>query len=254
MSLIIEGLKATVNGKEVLKGVDLEVRPGEVHALMGPNGSGKSTLGFVLMGRPGYEVVSGSVRLDGQEILDIPTHERARLGLFLTFQYPVEIPGVTLDSLAHLRPPASSFNRSEEQERLGLSNELVERSLNVGLSGGEKKRLETIQFASSSAGYLILDEIDSGLDVEGLDVVASRVEEASLAGCGVLAITHYKRLFELLNPDAVHVFVDGKVVYSGEAGLARELEKTGYATYRSSQAVSVRRGSGGADPFADPLA
>jgi Fe-S cluster assembly ATP-binding protein len=236
--LSVEGLAAGVPGKQILRGVDLVVRGGEVHALMGPNGSGKSTLSHVLMGRPGYEVTAGRVVLDGVELTGLATFERARAGLFLALQYPVEVPGVTLEqalgeALAARGREAASLRSLLEAEagRIGLDPRLLERPLNVDLSGGEKKRNETLQLAVLSPSIAILDEIDSGLDLDALRSVARRVAEAAEVGVGVLAITHYARLLHELRPHAVHVLVDGRIVASGGPELAEELERTGYAAY-----------------------
>jgi len=258
--LIIEGLRAAVDGQEILTGVDLVVGSGEVHAVMGPNGSGKSTLSHVIAGRPGYEVLGGSVRIDDVELLDKPTWQRAEAGLFLAMQYPTEVPGVALRDMltASVRTPADAGEVGDrmraEAERIGFGSQFLERPLNVDLSGGEKKRNETLQLGVLRPAFAILDELDSGLDVDALRMVSQRVEEAtSEAGLGVLAITHYSRLFEQLKPDRVHVFADGKIQESGGASLATELEETGYERWVTAPAASA-----GAtlpdDPFADPLA
>jgi Fe-S cluster assembly ATP-binding protein len=276
--LRIEGLTAEVDGKPILNGIDLVVRSGEVHAVMGPNGSGKSTLSHVLMGKPGYTVTGGSVTLDGVELLGLPTWKRAQAGLFLAMQYPVEVPGVSLEDLL-----TESFEASDrdvalvgadiaaEAERIGFAERLHVRALNVDLSGGEKKRNETLQLGVLKPRFAVLDELDSGLDVDALRACARRVEAATEEfGLGVLAITHYKRLLDELKPDVVHVLVKGQILATGGAELADELEETGYASYAGEEAEdaapkarvldpSMHPGAGGPggmfeDPFADPLA
>ncbi|HEV2360073.1 MAG TPA: Fe-S cluster assembly ATPase SufC [Acidimicrobiales bacterium] len=244
--LKIEGLRAGVPGKEVLQGLDLEVRGGEVHAIMGPNGSGKSTLAHVLTGKPGYEVTAGSVKLDGRELLGLPVWERAQAGLFLALQYPVEVPGVSLaemlsEGLAGIgRPdeaaaPVLAGVMAAEARRIGLEERFLDRPLNVDLSGGEKKRNETLQLAVLRPRIAVLDEIDSGLDIDALRDVARRVEDATSPdsgfGLGVLAITHYSRLLSVLRADHIHVMVQGRIVASGGPELSAELERTGYAKY-----------------------
>ena len=258
--LRIQGLKADVAGREILHGIDLVVGSGEVHAVMGPNGSGKSTLSHVLMGKPGYTVTAGSVTLDGVEILGMPTWQRAQAGLFLAMQYPVEVPGVSLDDLLTEALSATGRDTSivhaavaAEAERIGLATRLLDRPVNVDLSGGEKKRNETMQLAVLRPRFAILDELDSGLDVDALRACSRRVEEATTEfNLGVLAITHYTRLLEELKPDVVHILANGRIVTSGGPELADELEDTGYAawvTEDDSPAVATA-----ADPFADPFA
>ena len=235
--LRIHQLCAEVAGKEILRGIDLVVRSGEVHAVMGPNGSGKSTLSHVLMGRPGYRVTAGAVTLDGVDLLDLPTWGRAQTGIFLGLQYPIEVPGVSLaDVLGQAWRAAGkdlgsldSLIRSEAA-RVGLDERFLSRPLNVDLSGGERKRNETLQLAVLRPRFAVLDEIDSGLDVDALRDVARRVEAATQEdGMGVLAITHYSRLLRELHPDFVHVMSAGRVVASGGPEMAEELERTGYA-------------------------
>ena len=258
--LRIQGLKADVAGREILHGIDLVVGSGEVHAVMGPNGSGKSTLSHVLMGKPGYTVTAGSVTLDGVEILGMPTWQRAQAGLFLAMQYPVEVPGVSLDDLLTEALSATGRDTSivhaavaAEAERIGLATRLLDRPVNVDLSGGEKKRNETMQLAVLRPRFAILDELDSGLDVDALRACSRRVEEATTEfNLGVLAITHYTRLLEELKPDVVHILANGRIVTSGGPELADELEDTGYAawvTEDDSPAVAAE-----VDPFADPFA
>jgi Fe-S cluster assembly ATP-binding protein len=242
--LVIDGLRVGIPGREILRGVSLTVRSGEVHAVMGPNGSGKSTLAHVLMGRPGYEILEGSVTLDGTDLLSLPTWERARAGLFLAMQHPIEVPGVSLlTSLTAARPevptgepgaPAGGVEGRlrDEARRIGFDERFLTRPLNVDLSGGERKRNETLQMGVLRPRFAILDEIDSGLDVDALAAVGRRVEEATTEwGLGVLAITHFRRLLDVLRPDVVHVLSDGVVVATGGSELAETVDRTGYAAY-----------------------
>ena len=256
--LTISGLRASVDGTEILKGIDLEVRSGEVHAVMGPNGSGKSTLSHVLMGRPGYEVTGGSVSIDGVELLDLEPSERSKAGLFLAMQYPVEVDGVGVRDLlaASFRAAGRSVDDldevlSRETESIGFDEAFLARSVNVDFSGGEKKRNETLQLLALEPRFAILDELDSGLDIDALQAVSRRIEEATNArGMGVLAITHYSRLLHELRPDRVHVLAHGLIQKSGGPELAAELEDTGYAEWADQPdevAVALP------DPFADPL-
>jgi Fe-S cluster assembly ATP-binding protein len=253
--LRIEGLHAGVAGHEILKGVDLEVRSGRVEAIMGPNGSGKSTLQHVLMGRPGYLVTAGSVTLDGEDLLALPTHERAARGLFAGLQYPVEVPGVAVDRFLEVVLGHRPDTLAAEAERVGLGTALLDRALNVGLSGGEKKRLEAVQLAVMRPKIAVLDELDSGLDIDALREVTRRVEGLTHdeRALGVLVITHYSRLFAELVPDGIHVFVAGRIVQSGGPELAAELEETGYdAIARRHGLSSTQAVEPTADPFADP--
>src|SRR3954466_13721986 len=237
--LRIEGLHAGVDGRDILNGIDLVVRSGEVHAVMGPNGSGKSTLSHVLMGKPGYEVHSGRVTLDGIDLLALPTWERAQAGLFLAMQYPIEVPGVSLSSalgeaLIAAGRPATEIRATIAREavRIGFDEKFLDRPLNVDLSGGEKKRNETLQLGVLGPKIAILDEIDSGLDVDALRAVSRRIEaQTNEHDLGVLAITHYTRLLHELRPDFVHVLVKGRFVASGGPELADELEDTGYSAF-----------------------
>jgi Fe-S cluster assembly ATP-binding protein len=268
--LVIRDLQARVEDRQILHGVTLTVRSGEVHAVMGPNGSGKSTLSHVLMGKPGYEVTGGTVTLDGVDLLALEPWERARAGLFLAMQYPVEVPGVALEEMLVAAGQAAdglADRVASEAERVGLDPRLLGRSLNVDLSGGEKKRNETMQLGVLGAKVAILDEIDSGLDVDALRAVSRRIEAAtSEDGLGVLAITHYNRLLEELHPDVVHIFARGRILESGGPELATRLETEGYAAWlagdtdhshvEGSQAARLADPATGlsvADPFADPL-
>ena len=237
--LEISGLRAAVGGREILRGIDLAVASGEVHAVMGPNGSGKSTLSHVLMGRPGYEVLGGSVTLDGVDVLALEPFERAQAGLFLALQYPTEVPGVSLEAMLTEALVAQGRSIEGLEERvaaearlIGFDERVLVRALNVDLSGGEKKRNETLQLAVLEPAIAILDELDSGLDVDALRACARRVEAATKEGnLGVLAITHYIRLLHELHADRVHILVKGRIVRTGDASLAAELEDQGYGPY-----------------------
>ncbi len=259
-TLRIAGLEAEVAGTTILRGIDLEVSSGEVHAVMGPNGSGKSTLSHVLMGRPGYTVTGGSVHLDDTDLLALEPWERANAGLFLALQYPTEVPGVALSDMleesarAGGRDVGAVLERMHaEAVRIGFDDKFLDRPLNVDLSGGEKKRNETLQLAVLEPKIAILDELDSGLDVDALRDVSRRVEAATEeSGLGVLAITHYTRLLEELRPDRVHILVKGRIVESGGPELATELEETGYARFLEDEPAPAAVAAG--DPFADPFA
>ncbi|MGD9705587.1 MAG: Fe-S cluster assembly ATPase SufC [Acidimicrobiia bacterium] len=237
-TLTISSLSAGVAGKQILNGIDLAVSSGEVHAVMGPNGAGKSTLSGVIMGKPGYEVLGGSVTLDDVDVLAMPAWERAVAGLYLVMQYPTEVPGVALDDV--MSEALSARGRSTEHladtllaeaARIGFDERFLHRPLNVDLSGGEKKRNETLQLAVLEPRIAILDELDSGLDIDALRDCARRVEDATKDGLGVLAITHYTRLLTELRPDRVHILVKGRIVASGGPELADELERDGYAAF-----------------------
>jgi Fe-S cluster assembly ATP-binding protein len=242
----VRDLHASAGGKEVLHGIDLTVRSGEVHVIMGPNGSGKSTLAHALMGRPGTELTSGSITMDGQELAGRPAWERARAGLFLALQHPVEVPGVGLSSLLAAAAagggvdtpgdaPAVTLEERmrEEAKAVGLDARLLSRPLNVDLSGGERKRTEMVQLGVIRPAVCILDEVDSGLDVDALGEVARRLQHATTEwGVGLLAITHFNRFLVQLEADLVHVLVDGRIVATGDAALALQLEETGYAEYQ----------------------
>jgi Fe-S cluster assembly ATP-binding protein len=243
-TLEIKNLHASVGDREILKGIDLVVSSGEVHAVMGPNGAGKSTLSGVVMGKPGYTVTAGTVTLDGVDMLALPAWQRAVAGLHLVMQYPTEVPGVMLDDV--LTEALASRGRSTdgldallraEAGRIGFDERFLERALNVDLSGGEKKRNETLQLAVLAPRIAILDELDSGLDIDALRDCARRVEAMSnepngdSEPLGVLAITHYNRLLHELKPDHVHILAQGRIVASGGAELAVQLETDGYAAF-----------------------
>ncbi|MSO38163.1 MAG: Fe-S cluster assembly ATPase SufC [Acidimicrobiia bacterium] len=228
-TLVIQDLHVRVGGLDILRGVNLEIASGEVHALMGPNGSGKSTLSHALMGREGYEVTQGSVMIDGEELIGQPTWLRSRAGLFLSHQYPVEVPGVRILDLLEVAAGVGESVVQEEALRIGVAAEFLDRGVNVEFSGGEQKRAETLQLALLRPKFAILDEVDSGLDVDALRDVARRIEMmTSESELGVLAITHYSRLLTVLRPDRVHMFIEGRVIKSGGPELADELERTGY--------------------------
>ncbi len=237
--LEISGLEAGVGDTPILRGIDLAVESGQVHVIMGPNGSGKSTLSHVIMGRPGYEVTAGSVKLDGVELLGLPTWKRAQAGLFLALQYPTEVPGVSLHDAMAEAFRASGRDDSTVDElleaeaaRIGFDPQFLTRPLNVDLSGGEKKRNETLQLGVLRPRFAILDELDSGLDVDALSACASRVESmTNESDLGVLAITHYVRLLNELRADRIHIMVKGRIVESGGPELADLLEEEGYARY-----------------------
>lgn len=247
--LSINELKASVDDKQILKGLSLQVKPGEVHAIMGPNGSGKSTLGYVLSGRDGYSIDGGSVTLDGANLLELETEERARAGLFLAFQYPVEIPGVS--NLEFLKAAVDSQHKArgeaelnsaellkrarEACKQVNLPVEFLKRGVNEGFSGGEKKRNEILQMLLLQPKYCILDETDSGLDIDALKIVAEGVNSQRTPDRGFIVVTHYQRLLDFIKPDYVHVLSDGQIVKSGDASLALELEKQGYAWLASRQ-------------------
>ena len=238
-TLVITNLQVSVAGNQILNGVNLTISSGEVHAVMGPNGAGKSTLSAAIMGKPGYVITGGSVTLDGVDMLALPTWQRAVAGLHLVMQYPTEVPGVKLnDTLAEAlgargRSTATlDATIAKEAERINFDPELVQRPLNVDLSGGEKKRNETLQLALLEPKIAILDELDSGLDIDALRDCARRVEDATReTNLGALVITHYSRLFEELKPDFVHILAKGRIVKSGGPELADELERDGYAAF-----------------------
>jgi len=238
-TLEIKNLAVSVGGSQILNDVSLTIKSGEVHAVMGPNGAGKSTLSAALMGKPGYVVTGGSVKLDGVDVLALPTWQRATAGLHLIMQYPTEIPGVMLQDAMSAALDASKRDTTNlrsliatEAKRISFDTELVDRAVNVDFSGGEKKRNETVQLAVLQPKIAILDELDSGLDIDALRDCAQRVEDATREmNLGVLLITHYSRLFEQLKPDFVHILTNGRIVKSAGPELADELEVTGYAAY-----------------------
>ena len=239
---------ALEDGTEIVKGVDLAVSPGEIHALMGPNGSGKSSLAYALMGHPAYRISEGDVLFDGESILELEADERAQRGLFLAFQYPHAVPGVTVTSF--LRSAINSIRKAKnggqddpipipefrkeifaQMDRLKVSRELASRYLNDGFSGGEKKRVEILQMAMLKPRIAVLDETDSGLDIDALRVVAGGVKELVGPEMGALVITHYQRILDYITPDFVHVFIDGRIVEEGGPELAHKLEAEGYERY-----------------------
>ncbi len=245
--LSVKNLHATVGGKEILKGLSLEVPAGEVHAIMGPNGAGKSTLSYVLTGRDGYEVTSGAATLNGEDLLALAPDERAARGVFLSFQYPLEIPGVPALTFIRTAMNAQRKARGDAEisapEFLKLSRQkagelkidfdMLKRALNVGFSGGEKKRMEILQMAMLSPRFLILDETDSGLDIDALRIVSDGVNALRSPDRGMLVITHYQRLLDYIKPDRVHVLSGGRIVASGGPELAHQLEREGYERYEN---------------------
>ena len=243
--LVIEDLRAEVDGKEILKGISLELAAGEVHAVMGPNGSGKSTLSYVLAGREGYEVTGGSASYEGRDLFEMAVEERAAAGIFLAFQYPVEIPGVS--NLTFLKTALNAVRKARGESELDaldflklararastleMSDALLQRAVNEGFSGGEKKRNEIFQMAMLEPRLAILDETDSGLDIDALKTVADGVNALRAPDRAMLVITHYQRLLDYIVPDRVHVLSDGRIVKSGDAALAHALEAGGYAAF-----------------------
>ncbi len=239
----IKNLKAEIDGKEILKGLDLQIQPGKVHAIMGPNGAGKSTLSYVLAGREEYEVTGGDIVLDGESILEMAPEERAAKGVFLAFQYPVEIPGVQMTTFMKTAVNAVRKARGLSEldaidflklmkrkcKELGISDEMMKRAVNVGFSGGEKKRNEVLQMAMLEPTFCVLDETDSGLDIDALKIVADGVNAMRGGDRSFLVITHYQRLLDYIKPDVVHVLANGRIVKTGGPELALELEKNGYA-------------------------
>ncbi|HZB03164.1 MAG TPA: Fe-S cluster assembly ATPase SufC [Actinomycetota bacterium] len=254
-TLEIRDLRVSVEDKEILRGVDLTVRQGEVHALMGPNGSGKSTLAGVVMGRPGYNVTGGAVRFKGESVLGLTPDDRARRGLFLAFQYPVEVPGVSVvnflrSAYSALKNPSGDDEkkisalafRKLMKERMGLvgvDDDMVRRYVNQGFSGGEKKRMETLQLAVLEPEIAILDETDSGLDIDALKAVATGINQLRGPGLGLLLITHYQRILDYVTPDHVHVLMGGRIVKRGGPELAKELEAKGYEGLQAELGVAA---------------
>ncbi len=246
--LVIKNLHVSIEGKEILKGLDLTVNQGEIHALMGPNGTGKSTLAYTLLGHPSYQVTGGEVCFKGKNILEMPVDERSRMGMFLAFQYPVAIPGVTVANF--LRTAVNARRRAENPEDKGIpigefrnvlrekmdllkmDNAFAGRYLNDGFSGGEKKRAEILQMATLKPEIAILDETDSGLDIDAMRIVADGVNALTGPNLGVLVITHYQRLLNYIKPQFVHIMLDGRVVESGGPDLALHLEEQGYEWVR----------------------
>ena len=239
--LVIKNLKASINNREILKGLNLKINPGEVHAIMGPNGSGKSTLANVLSGKNGYKI-SGEVKYLGESLNDIPVEERAQKGIFLAFQYPLEIPGVNTNNF--LKTSLNTIKKAkgekeidtitflelvkEKAKELGIDEKILSRQLNVGFSGGEKKKNEILQMKILDPNLIILDETDSGLDIDALKIISDGVNSSRSEKKSFLVITHYQRLLEYIKPDQVHVLSDGKIIKSGTSELALELEKKGY--------------------------
>jgi Fe-S cluster assembly ATP-binding protein len=239
--LEIKGLTASINNKDILKGLNISIKPGELHAIMGPNGSGKSTLANVLSGKNGYKI-SGDLKYKGEDLEEIPIEERAQKGIFLAFQYPTEIPGVNTNNF--LKTSLNKVKKArgekeldtlsflklvkEKSSELGMDEKMLSRQLNVGFSGGEKKKNEILQMKILEPNLIILDETDSGLDIDALKIVANGVNSFRDKNKSFLVITHYQRLLDYINPDYVHVLTDGKIIKSGNMELAKQLEKTGY--------------------------
>jgi Fe-S cluster assembly ATP-binding protein len=248
--LEIKNLQAEIGGRQILDGLDLTVNAGEIHAIMGPNGAGKSTLSYVLAGKPGYEMTGGEILFKGENLLEMSPDERAAKGVFLAFQYPLEIPGVATMTFLRTALNAQRRKRGEEElsspdtvkrvrdiaKRLGIDSEMLRRPLNVGFSGGEKKRNETLQMALLEPKLCVLDETDSGLDIDALKIVANGVNQLRSSERGMIVITHYQRLLDYIVPDVVHVLAAGRIVRTGGKELALELEATGYAQYQSEAA------------------
>lgn len=248
--LEIKDLHVEVGGKEILKGINLTLNPGEVHAVMGPNGSGKSTLSYTLAGRSGYDVTGGSILFNGKDLTDLEPNERAAAGVFLAFQYPTEVPGVTTMTFLKTALNAVRVARGEDEldavrflklvrekaKSLNITDDMLKRPLNVGFSGGEKKRAETLQMALLEPTFAVLDETDSGLDVDAMRVVAEGVNALRSPERSMLVITHYQRLLDHIVPDHVHILAGGKIVKSGPKELAREVEESGYADIKSDAA------------------
>lgn len=246
----IKDLTAEIDGKQILNGLNLEIGAGEVHAIMGPNGAGKSTLSYILSGREEYEVTGGSIEMNGESILEMSPEERAAAGVFLAFQYPVEIPGVQMSTFLKTALNSVRKARGEEeldalallklmkqkQKQIGVSDEMLKRAVNVGFSGGEKKRNEVLQMMMLEPKFAVLDETDSGLDIDALKVVSEGVNALRAEDRSFLVITHYQRLLDYIKPDVVHVLAKGKIVKTGGPELALDLEKNGYAQFEEKAA------------------
>lgn len=241
--LKIENLKTEIEGKEILKGLNLEINKGEVHVIMGPNGAGKSTLANTIMGHPKYEVIDGDISFEGEVINELKPNERAKKGLFLSFQYPEEIPGVTVENFLRTAKIAVtgkplkilSFKKAlkEKMELLEMKEEYASRYLNLGFSGGEKKKNEILQMAILEPKLAILDETDSGLDVDAIKIVSKGVKELKSEENSILIITHHNKILDYLEPDFVHIMVEGKIVKTGDFSLAKEIEANGYEAYKA---------------------
>lgn len=238
----IENLQSEVEGKPILKGIDLTINKGEIHVVMGPNGAGKSTLANVLMGHPSYEVTEGAVTFMGKDLLDMSVDKRAKAGLFLSFQYPQEVPGVTVENflrtakkeVSGIMPMMTQFNKEvrSQMAALDMDEKYLDRYLNQGFSGGEKKKNEILQMAVLNPKLAILDETDSGLDIDAIRVVYEMVQKLSGPDNAILVITHYNKILNYIKPDFVHVLVDGKIVKSGDLSLAQEIETNGYESFK----------------------
>lgn len=243
--LKVTGLKSEAEGQSILKGIDLTIRPGEIHVVMGPNGAGKSTLANVLMGHPAHEVTEGDAEFVGKDLLDMKVDERAKAGLFLSFQYPQEVPGVTVRNflktakkeVSGIMPMMTAFDKEVKGQMttLHMDEKYLDRYLNQGFSGGEKKKNEILQMAVLNPKLAILDETDSGLDVDAIKVVYETVQQLKKADNAILVITHYNKILDYIEPDFVHVLVDGKIVKSGDMALAHQIEKEGYEVFRTAQ-------------------
>lgn len=239
----IENLQSEVEGKPILKGIDLTINKGEIHVVMGPNGAGKSTLANVLMGHPSYEVTEGAVTFMGKDLLDMSVDKRAKAGLFLSFQYPQEVPGVTVENflrtakkeVSGIMPMMTQFNKEvrSQMAALDMDEKYLDRYLNQGFSGGEKKKNEILQMAVLNPKLAILDETDSGLDIDAIRVVYEMVQKLSGPDNAILVITHYNKILNYIKPDFVHVLVDGKIVKSGDLSLAQEIETQGYESFKN---------------------
>lgn len=247
--LSIRNLKAEAEDKEILKGINLDIRPGEIHMIMGPNGAGKSTLASALMGHPAYTVTEGEVTFNGKNLLELKVNERAKEGLFLSFQYPQEVPGVTVENFLRTAkkeiegemPKVLGFKRelNEKMAMLNMDNRYLERYLNQGFSGGEKKKNEMLQMAILKPKLAMLDETDSGLDIDAIKVVYETVQKLATKDNAILIITHYNKILDYIKPDYVHVLVDGKIVKSGDLSLASEIQEKGYEVYKNLDALEV---------------